>query len=335
MDVQRACQLAVVVHHQHLVDAVLLHDRHGVDGQLVRADGPGVGVHDVADDHLAEILHLVDHAAQVAVGEHADGAVVFIHHGRHAHALLRDLHQCLGQAVVRPTAGIASPLRITSRTWVSRRRPSAPPGCERAKSSSLKPRRSSSATAIASPSASVTVVDAVGARFIGQASLATDTSRWTSASRARLDSGLPVIEMTTPPMRLTTGRIAISSALSPEYDMAMKASSGVTMPRSPCAASAGCTNRAGVPVDAKVAAILRPIWPDLPMPDTTTRPLQFSSSETACPTLLSVSRRECSAISASASICRASRASSSARLAVVASKAFSIVFSWVTLMPKV
>src|SRR5471030_187088 len=35
------------------------------------------------------------------------------------------------------TDGTASPLRMTSRTWVSKRRPSAPPGCERAKSSSL------------------------------------------------------------------------------------------------------------------------------------------------------------------------------------------------------
>src|SRR5471032_2694924 len=114
------------------------------------------------------------------------------------------------------TDGTAAPLRMTSRTWVSRRRPSAPPGCERAKSSSLKPRRSSSATASASPSASVTVVDAVGARFSVQASLATDTSRCTSASRARLELGLPVIEIRVLPMRLTTGRMAINSALSPE-----------------------------------------------------------------------------------------------------------------------
>ena len=44
------------------------------------------------------------------------------------------------------------------------------------------------------------------------------------------------------------------------------------MPRSPWLASAGCTNIAGVPVEASVAAILRPTWPLLPMPITTTRP---------------------------------------------------------------
>jgi hypothetical protein len=39
---------------------------------------------------------------------------------------------------------------------------------------------------------------------------------------------------------------------------------------------AGCTNIAGVPVDASVAAILRPMWPLLPMPMTTTRPVTAS-----------------------------------------------------------
>ena len=50
------------------------------------------------------------------------------------------------------------------------------------------------------------------------------------------------------------------------------------MPRSPCSASAGCRNTDGVPVEENVAAIFRPISPDLPMPVTTTRPLQASSS---------------------------------------------------------
>src|ERR1700679_93510 len=45
------------------------------------------------------------------------------------------------------------------------------------------------------------------------------------------------------------------------------------MPRSPWPASAACTKKAGVPVEANVAAILRAIWPDLPSPVTMTRPL--------------------------------------------------------------
>ena len=59
----------------------------------------------------------------------------------------------------------------------------------------------------------------------------------------------------------------------PELDSASTASPGTIMPRSPCEASAGCTNSAGVPVEASVAAILRATWPDLPMPETTTRPV--------------------------------------------------------------
>ena len=55
----------------------------------------------------------------------------------------------------------------------------------------------------------------------------------------------------------------------------------VIMPRSPWLASAGWTNMAGVPVEARVAAILRPMWPLLPMPITTTRPRHASINLTA------------------------------------------------------
>jgi hypothetical protein len=68
-----------------------------------------------------------------------------------------------------------------------------PAGCERAKSSAVKPRASSSATASASPSASAAVVLAVGASASGQASAGTLASRCTSASRASDEPGRPVI----------------------------------------------------------------------------------------------------------------------------------------------
>jgi len=181
----------------------------------------------------------------------------------------------------------------------------------------------------------VTVVLAVGARFIGQASLATEMSRWTSASSARRDCGLPVIAIRGVPMRLTTGRISISSDDSPEFEIAMNTSWAVTMPRSPCAASPGCTNIAGVPVEARVAAILRAMWPDLPMPDTTTRPVQAYSTATARTRESSASSRSCKARTASASIARVSRASSITRRDWFSSKLFCIVFSSVTLIPEV
>src|SRR5829696_1564267 len=65
------------------------------------------------------------------------------------------------------------------------------------------------------------------------------------------------------------------SGCSPDQDSAMMTSSAVIMPRSPWLASAAWTKNAGVPVEAKVAAILRPIWPDLPSPVTISRPLAF------------------------------------------------------------
>ena len=61
----------------------------------------------------------------------------------------------------------------------------------------------------------------------------------------------------------------------------MMTSSDVIMPRSPWLASAACTKKAGVPVEARVAAILRPIWPDLPSPVTMTRPLAWRINSTA------------------------------------------------------
>src|SRR5207249_9985267 len=45
--------------------------------------------------------------------------------------------------------------------------------------------------------------------------------------------------------------------------------------------STGWRNEAGLPVEVSVAAILRAISPDLPTPETISRPVAFSSSRTA------------------------------------------------------
>src|SRR5262245_22841165 len=74
---------------------------------------------------------------------------------------------------------------------------------------------------------------------------------------------------------------SLSSTVSPDHDSAMMTSSGVIMPRSPWLASLGCTKKAGVPVEASVAAILRPTCPDLPIPVTITRPRARETSSTA------------------------------------------------------
>ncbi len=68
------------------------------------------------------------------------------------------------------------------------------------------------------------------------------------------------------PRRLIAGTMVRISSVSPEFDSASTASSRVIMPTSPWLASPGCMKNAGVPVLARVAAILPPMCPDLPMP---------------------------------------------------------------------
>ena len=93
----------------------------------------------------------------------------------------------------------------------------------------------------------------------------------------------------------------------------MTTSPGAIMPRSPWLASAGCMKNAGVPVDASVAASFFAMCPDLPIPETTTRPSQRSISATAATN--GAPRRAASAEMAAASVASTSRASLSARAA--------------------
>ena len=165
--------------------------------------------------------------------------------------------------------------------------------------------------------ASAAVVLVVGARFRGQASAGTLTSRWTRPSRASVEAGFPVIETSGTPMRRMSGRMVRISAVSPEFDRASTASSRVIMPRSPWLASAGCRKNDGVPVLARVAAILPATCPDLPMPVTTTRPRQPMSRRQAATN--DASSRPASAATASASMAKALRPAASTRLSSMAS----------------
>ena len=163
-----------------------------------------------------------------------------------------------------------SSTRIWSRTFINRRRPSAPPGCVIAKSVSAKPRASISATEMASPRTRVFIDDVVGARFSGHASRSTEISRTMRAAFARLLPAPAVSAMICASSRWNAGRRRKISSVSPEFEIRITTSLLRTMPRSPWIASAGCKNSDGVPVDASVAAILRPIRPDLPIPQITT-----------------------------------------------------------------
>src|SRR5436190_8937481 len=72
-----------------------------------------------------------------------------------------------------------------------------------------------------------------------------------------------------------------SSSDAPLFESRIATSSRLTSPRSPCSESAGWRNEAGLPVEVKVAAIFRPMSPDLPRPETIRRPLAPARSLTA------------------------------------------------------
>src|SRR5436305_255574 len=126
-----------------------------------------------------------------------------------------------------------------------------------------------------------TVGLAVGASVSGHASSVTLASSTTSACRARIDSPSPVIATMGTPSRLSWPTSPNSSSDAPLFESRIAASSRSTMPRSPCSESTGWRNEAGVPVDVSVAAILRAISPDLPTPETMSRPGAAASRRTA------------------------------------------------------
>ena len=105
---------------------------------------------------------------------------------------------------------------------------------------------------------------------MGQASATLGINRVTAEWRARKLDPLWVMPMTGMLFRWQKISGSRSSRLSPEEEMAKRVQSSRNMPRSPWLISAGWTKKALVPVEARVAAILPPIWPDLPMPVTTT-----------------------------------------------------------------
>ena len=97
-------------------------------------------------------------------------------------------------------SGISSPACMRSATLASRA-PRRPPGCRPAKSSGVKARLSISATASASPRASVIVVEVVGARPTEQASGAGGSRRAMSAARSSVESAFPATPISGMPKR--------------------------------------------------------------------------------------------------------------------------------------
>src|SRR5690625_807167 len=201
------------------------------------------------------------------------------------------------------TSGTRSPLAISAST-VTSCAPSRPPGWNMRKRSGVKRRRSISATASASPSAMVMVVEVVGASPLAQASSASGNSSAISAARSRVEPGRPAMPIMRIANRLAWPIMSASSLVSPEFDMIRMTSWLVIMPRSPWLASPGCTNCAGVPVEASVEAIFRATWPDFPMPEQMTRPSAARIRSTASAKL---SPRDCASRSSAADSTRSTR----------------------------
>jgi len=178
------------------------------------------------------------------------------------------------------TSGRASPRCMISLT-LTKPRPMDPPGCSCRSCAWVTPRAAMVAIARASPMASIRVEEVVGAILAGHASRAAGRTSATVAARITIESAWLPRPITGQPSRCAWARIGHKSGVLPELDSTISRSSRVIMPRSPCAASAGWTKNAGVPVAASVAAILRPTCPDLPMPVTIARDRVWSSRLTA------------------------------------------------------
>ena len=243
-----------------------------------RRDGDRPGGHDVARRAVRRSARARHLAAQVAVGDDAGQA------RRRRRRRVSCRASCRSSRRARRGAGVRRDARHGVAAVHQRVRPHQPLA-ERAARVKVGEvlvaealRRTSSVIASASPRASAAVVLAVGARFSGQASSSTCVSRSTSAVWPSVDCGWPV----SPSAWLRCRFIASTTAPLPASRRRTTA-----QPRRPRRSSRrgrrgglrpGWRKKAGVPVLASVAATLRQMMPDLPMPVTTTRPRQCSSS---------------------------------------------------------
>ena len=94
---------------------------------------------------------------------------------------------------------------------------------------------------------------------MAQASGASGISSTCVADRASVLSARRVMAIIGIEKRAQCAIMSASSRVSPELEIRITTSCRVTMPRSPWLASLACTKNDVVPVEASVAAILRPI----------------------------------------------------------------------------
>ena len=120
----------------------------------------------------------------------------------------------------------------------------------------------------------IIVVEVVGVRPRGHTSAGAPVKRHTSAFCANSLRSFPVMTMNCNSGLKRFASVSSSriSRVFPELEMTSITSFSCKMPRSPCWASLGWRNTAGIPVEQKVVAMFMAICPALPMPLVTSLP---------------------------------------------------------------
>ena len=183
------------------------------------------------------------------------------------------------------TKGIAFLVCIISLTYF-RSFPRFPPGCMFLNWTLSNPLSSSKDIAKQSPIIIAIVVEDVGAKFNGQASIGFLYKIPIVAFLWSVLFELPVMLIKVMLNLLTNWIKFKSSDVSPELDIAITQSFFWILPKSPWLASVACIKYEGVPVDVNVADSLFPIWALLPTPVTITRPFRLWMVLTALKKLL-------------------------------------------------
>src|SRR6266542_1653291 len=216
--VQGAGEPAVFVQDEERGDLPFFHAGEGSRSELVGADRAGVGVKAVSGRAGEELRIFFDKTAQVSVGDDANQAPRAVDDGREAHHLARHLVNRLGhRRLGRDTRdALACSHQVLD----------------------LQKSLSEIAIASASPTARRAVVEAVGARFKGQASREIETESVRSAARAMDESGAPVMAIVRSDRARAKSSSRTISGDSPEAERANTMSPATSIPRSPWEASA-------------------------------------------------------------------------------------------------
>src|SRR3989304_5070479 len=96
--VERPEHAVVRVHDEEAVDLERAHELHGLGGEPVGLRGLGIARHDLGDLGGVDIDAVVEHPAQIAVGEDAGQPPVPVEHAGHPEALAGHLEQHLTPA---------------------------------------------------------------------------------------------------------------------------------------------------------------------------------------------------------------------------------------------